>query len=183
MRTFLIPGVLLLAVVFGCSQKPSDDGGAKNAKAPAPTPGDPAKLDSAVMPEKPAKAISVRDAMTRPEGETVVVTGRVPGGNLKPFNTAVAAVVLMAPEDLDTEAIKEEFDCPDAATCPSCKKVLDAHAVYVEVVDASGSPLAATLEGFRGLQKGSTVTVEGKLEKFGKDKKLVRVVATKFYPG
>ena len=51
------------------------------------------------------------------------------------------------------------------------------------MVDQSGSPLPATLEGFRGLQKGSTVTVEGKVEKFGKDKKLVRIAATKFYPG
>ena len=46
----------------------------------------------------------------------MVVTGRVPPENVKPFNAAVAAVVLMAPEDLDREEIKEEFDCDDAAT-------------------------------------------------------------------
>ena len=51
------------------------------------------------------------------------------------------------------------------------------------MVDQSGSPLPVTLDGFRGLKKGSTVTAEGKVEKFGKDKKLVRIVATKFYPG
>ena len=68
------------------------------------------------MAEKPANAISVKDALTRKEGEKVVVTGRVPGGNLKPFNAAVAAVVLMAPEDLEREDIKSEFDCDDAAT-------------------------------------------------------------------
>jgi hypothetical protein len=111
MRRFVLPGVLLLAAAVGCSQRP-DEGG---AKAPPP-PDEAAKLDAAVMPEMPAMAISVRDALTRPEGDTVVVTGRVPGGNLKPFNAAVAAVVLMAPEDLDNEDIKAEFDCDDAAT-------------------------------------------------------------------
>ena len=52
----------------------------------------------------------------------------------------------------------------------------------VEVVDQSGSPLPVTLEGFRGLKPGSTLTVEGTVQKFGKDKKLVRIAATKFYP-
>ena len=111
------------------------------------------------------------------------ITGRVPGGNLKPFNSAVAAVVLMAPEDLDREEIKNEFDCDDAATCPSCKKIIDTHGVQVEVVDQTGSPLPASLLGYRGLNLGSTITVEGTVQKVGKDKKLVRIVATRFYPG
>jgi hypothetical protein len=55
--------------------------------------------------------------------------------------------------------------------------------VYVEVVDQSGSPLPVSLEGFRGLRPGSTLTVEGTVQKFGKDKKLVRIVATRLYPG
>jgi hypothetical protein len=55
--------------------------------------------------------------------------------------------------------------------------------VYVEVVDQSGSPLPVSLEGYRGLKKGSTIIVEGTIQKFGKDKKLVRIAATRFYPG
>jgi hypothetical protein len=55
--------------------------------------------------------------------------------------------------------------------------------VQIEVVDQSGSPLPASLEGYRGLKLGSTITVEGTVKKFGKDKKLVRIAATKFYPG
>jgi hypothetical protein len=43
--------------------------------------------------------------------------------------------------------------------------------------------MPVTLEGFRGLAPGSTITFEGKVEKFGKDKKLVRILATKFFPG
>ena len=33
------------------------------------------------------------------------------------------------------------------------------------------------------MKGGSTLTVEGTVQKFGKDKKLVRIAATKFYPG
>ena len=51
------------------------------------------------------------------------------------------------------------------------------------MVDRSGSPLSASLDGFRGLTTGSTITVEGTVQKYGKDKKLTRIVATKFYPG
>ena len=112
------------------------------------------------------------------------MTGRMPPENVKPFNAAVAAFVLMAPEDLEQEDIKEEFECDDAATCPACKKILDKH----------GGPGRAggrvrrrrcrrRSKGFRGLKPGSTITVEGEVKRDGKDKKLVRISATKFYPG
>ena len=114
MRRLMIFAALLLAGAIGCSQRPSADSGKQ--EPPAPNPADAAKLDAVAMAEKPANTISVRDALTRKEGDKVVVTGRVPGGNLKPFNAAVAVVVLMAPEDLDKEDIKNEFDCDDAAT-------------------------------------------------------------------
>jgi hypothetical protein len=114
MRRLILLGALLLGAA-GCSQqKPPADGGKQAPPALSPT--DAARLEAAVMAEKPANAVSVRDALTRKEGETVVVTGRVPGSNLKPFNAAVAAVILMAPEDLEREDIKSEFDCDDAAT-------------------------------------------------------------------
>lgn len=115
MRPFSILAVLLVAGVVGCAQQQPGGAGGKQ-DPPAPNPADAARLDALVMAEKPAKAISVRDALTRADGEKVVVTGRVPGGNLKPFNPALATVVLMAPEDLDREEIKSEFDCDDAAT-------------------------------------------------------------------
>lgn len=111
MRRSMILGAMLLAGLAGCTQPKTGE------PAPqVPDPADAAKLDAAALPEKPANAISVKEALTRNEGEKVVVTGRVPGGKLKPFNAAVAAVVLMAPEDLDREEIKSEFDCDDAAT-------------------------------------------------------------------
>lgn len=176
-RTMIFAAVLFAAV--GCNASQSD---APKPDAPAAT-GDQSKLDGAVLAAKPANAISVRDALTRKEGEKVIVTGQVPPANVKPYNTALASFVMLAPEDLAIDYIKEEMECEDAANCPACKKILDQHAVRVEVVDTSGAPLAASLEGYRGLKPGSTITVEGEVKRDGKDKKLVRIVATKFYPG
>jgi hypothetical protein len=111
------PGILLFGVLLagalGCAQPGASD--TKN-DSPGPSAADAGVLESAVLPAKPANAISVREALNRKEGDKVVLSGRVPGGKLKPFNSALAAVVLMMPEDLDREEIQSEFDCDDAAT-------------------------------------------------------------------
>lgn len=99
---------LLLAAAVGCAEKPS----ATLSKVASDT----SLLDAVVLAAKPEKAISVREVLTLKDGDKVVLTGRVPGEKVKPFNDAVAAVILMAPEDLDHEDIKEELDCDDAAT-------------------------------------------------------------------
>jgi hypothetical protein len=101
----------LLVGAIGCSQQTPD-----GTRPNAPNPTEASKLDALVLPEKPAKAITVKEALTRPEGDQVVVTGRVPGVKVKPYNAAVASVLLMTPEDLDDEAIRTELDCDDAAT-------------------------------------------------------------------
>jgi hypothetical protein len=182
--TRLMPFVtVMLAAVVGCSQAPPvADTGGKEQPAQAGA-GDQAQLDAYVLADKPASPISVRDARARKEGEKVVVTGRVPPEKVKPYNAALATFVMLAPEDMDRPEVKEEFECDDAATCPTCKKLLDDLGVQVELVDQSGGPVGASLEGYRGLKPGSVITVEGEVKRYGKDKKLVRIVATRFYPG
>jgi hypothetical protein len=179
MRRYFLGLALAGLTLTGCSEAPS----ANAVKPEGVAETGAASLDSAVLPQKPDKAISVREALKKTDGEKVVVTGRALPENVKPFNSAVAAVVLMAPEDLDDTDIKEELSCPDAATCPGCRKLLDAHAVRVEVVDGTGAVIATSLEGFHGLKPGSSITVEGEVKRDGKDKKLVRIVAKRFYPG
>ena len=49
------------------------------------------KLEDRVMTAKPSNAISVREALTRNDGERVVVSGRVPAENVKPYASAVAS--------------------------------------------------------------------------------------------
>jgi hypothetical protein len=182
MTRLMLLGVLLAAV--GCSQgQPVADADRKPDPQPAAGGGDQAQLDPLVLAEKPGTAISVREALTRQEGETVVVTGQTPTEKVKPFNAAVAAFVMLAPEDMDRPEVKEEFECEDAATCPTCKQLLEKYGVQVELVGPDGALVPASVEGYRGLKPGSTVTVEGEVRRYGKDKKLVRIVAKKFYPG
>ena len=184
MKTRMLVAAVLFVAVVGCNQNPSQPADSGKPDAPGATnPGDQSKLDAHVLPAKPAKTISVRDALASKDGEKIVVTGIVPPVNVKPYNTAVAAFVMLAPEDMALEHVKEEMECEDAATCPKCKKILEQYAVQVEVVDATGAPVGASLENFRGLKPGSTITVEGEVKRYGKDKQLVRIVATKFYPG
>jgi uncharacterized protein YdeI (BOF family) len=106
MRKRVLSAVLLVAAI-GCAEKPPASISEKSDTSP---------LDAVVLAAKPEKATSVRDALKLKDGEKVVLTGRIPGEKVKPFNDAVAAVILMAPEDLDNEEIKEELDCDDAAT-------------------------------------------------------------------
>ncbi len=104
-----------LIVLPGCSQ----ERGAPQSKQLPPAQASSGKSDpfTAVLGTvKPEKAASVRDVLKLKEGETVTVVGRTPPENVKPFNAALAAVVIMDPLDLDRENVKEEFDCDDAAT-------------------------------------------------------------------
>lgn len=172
-----------LTLAIGCGEAPQ-------AKQPAvrptttveATPSQSSLLQPLVLTQKPT-AISVADALKRPTGEKVIVSGQFPPENVKPFNSAVAAFIMLSPEALAREEIKDELACDDAATCPSCRKLLDAHGVRVELVDQSGAILPTTVEGFNQLKPGGTITVEGEIKRDGKDNKLVRIVAKRFFPG
>lgn len=178
MRWMILTGSLLL--MMGCSDtaKTSKPSASPSSAASAKSP-----LEPLLMAQKPNSAISVTEAMNRKAGETIIVTGQVPPVKVQPFNPAVAAFVMLSHESLAREEVKEEFDCDDAATCPSCRKLLDSLGVRVELVDQSGVIVPASLEGFQNLKPGSTITVEGELKRDGKDNKLVRIIAKKFYPG
>lgn len=184
MRSFYFCALLLVAT--GCSEAPQvkrepakSTGTTQAASVGAQT----ELFKSALMAQKPATVISVTEAMQRKTGETVIVSGKLPPENVKPFNAALATFIMLSPEALAREEIKDELACEDAATCPSCRKVLDAHGVRVELVDQSGAIIPTTLEGFKDLKPGSIITVEGEIKRDGKDNKLVRIVAKRFYPG
>jgi hypothetical protein len=113
-RQWWIPGLLL--AVAGCNQdrqvaQPKATGGTVQ--------GSPSKADPfavVLLTAKPEKVLSVREVLTAKDGDVVAVSGRTPPEKVKPFNPGVAAFILMDPTDLDKKAIKEEFECDDAAT-------------------------------------------------------------------
>lgn len=183
MRSFYFYALLLVAT--GCSEAPKanrepvNQTGTHDIASGSQT----ELLTPTLMAQKPATVISVTEAMQRKTGETVIVSGKLPPENVKPFNAALATFIMLSPESLAREEIKDELACDDAATCPSCRKVLDAHGVRVELVDQSGAIIQTTLEGYRDLKPGSIITVEGEIKREGKDNKLVRIVAKRFFPG
>src|SRR5262245_23298880 len=128
-KRLVLMGAIILAI--GCNQTAPQSNNGKTS--PEQNPAAASKLDPLVMAQKPANAISVRDALTRKEGEKVVVTGQVPTEKVKPYNAAVASFVMLSTEDMAREEVREEFECEEAATCPSCRKLLDSLGVRVEV--------------------------------------------------
>jgi hypothetical protein len=175
-----------LLTLLGCAEQRTE----QNGNQPAPSGGRKTEtaaqvelLQPLLLAKKPDRALSVHEAMKRKNGEVVVVTGKAPPETVKPFNTGLAAFLIMAPEELAKEAVQDELSCEDAATCPACKKILDAHALWVELVDQSGKVLTTSVEGFRDLRPGSTITVEGEVRRDGKDGKNLRILAKRFYPG
>jgi hypothetical protein len=176
MRAKLLGLGIVLSALVGCGDgKPE---GTANGQ-----PGQSDLLEPLVMPQKPEKVLSVREAKEKKDGETVVVSGLTPTEKVKPFNAALATFVILAPEDMAREEVRDEFECDDAAVCPTCKELLEQYGVRVELVDGSGVIVPTTLEGFRGLKPGGPITVEGVVKRDGKDKKTVRIVAKRFYPG
>lgn len=179
-----IPVFLSMLIICGCSDSPKAVVSKSKLETNlAASTSDTSLLQAALMPQKPSSAISVTEAMQKKAGEVVIVTGKLPPENVKPFNTALAAFIMLAPESLAREEVKEELACDDAATCPSCRKLLDSLGVRVEVVDKSGAIIPASMEGFKDMKPGSVITVEGEIKRDGKNNKLVRIVAKRFYPG
>jgi hypothetical protein len=170
MSRFLMVGVLGFVFLAGCTSKRGGEAEAPSSPARPQGVSNASLLEPLLLAEKPGNAKSVAEVKaTINPGDEVVLIGTVPPDCVVPFSETRAAVILMDAGDLESEAVKTEFACPEAATCPACRKVLDDLGVRVELVGPSGTaPLKTTLQGFKGLKAGSTIIVRGKLEKDGK---------------
>lgn len=115
MRWYYLTPLLLIPI--GCSDSPkaNRDPVKQTGSAVESTPQE-GLLKPLLMAQKPYAAISVTEALQRKAGDVVIVSGRLPTEKVKPFNPALAAFVMLAPESLDREDVKGEFDCDDAAT-------------------------------------------------------------------
>ena len=112
-REYFLVGTLVLLAALGCTRsKPggpaaTDDGPKANASL----------LEPLIAKEKLSDAQAVIDVRDKAkDGDEVVLVGTVPPENVRPFNDTLAVVRLMDPRDLADPAIKEEFECEEAAT-------------------------------------------------------------------
>lgn len=176
---------LTLCVLAGCgdTSKPNAASGGKEPGQTQSAALNPSLLEPLLLPQPPSDIISIKEAKGRKDGEKVTVRGKLPPDNLKTTNPGLAAFEMLAPEDFNRPDVKEEFECDDAPTCPKCRKMMDDLGVRVELVGKDGKVIPSTVQGFRNLGGGSLVTVEGVIKREGKDGKIVRIVAQRFYPG
>ena len=114
-----------------------------------------------VVTEAPANAQDVttvkKDAK---DGDAVVIRGTI-GGREEPIAKGRAIMTVLDPSittcnTMPSDACKTPWD----ACCEPSEKIA-ANSATVQVVDASGKPLAANLESIAGLKPLSKVTVSG----------------------
>ena len=161
MKTFAVlslASVLALAVIVGCNDEEQSAAPAPVAASAAPSAALPASL---VVTEAPPDAQDVtavkKDAK---DGDAVVIRGKI-GGREEPIAKGRAIMTVIDPsittcDTMPGDACKTPWD----ACCEPSEKIA-ANSATVQVVDAQGKPLAATLESLAGLKPLSKVTVSG----------------------
>ena len=94
------------------------------------------------------------------DGDTVVVAGKV-GGSEEPLAKNRAMMTILDPSVTTCDTMPgDTCKTPWDACCETSDKIA-ANSATVQVVDASGKPLATTLENVAGLKPLSQVTVSG----------------------
>jgi hypothetical protein len=153
------------------------DGSSSHPSAQAPAASLPQDLFTTVSPENPHGVKELRE--NAKPGDEVVVTGRI-GGRVDPFSPD-RAIVLIAEKSMPT--------CDKAGSMENCKTPWDyccddpsmvaANLATVQVVDAAGKPLKASLQGAGKLQPKSEIVVKGKVAQ--KDDKMLVINATSIF--
>jgi hypothetical protein len=171
-----VHAVLCLAVLVMAIPS-CGDGSSIHPSAKAPAASLPADLFASVAPQNPKGVKELRQSANR--GDEVVVAGRI-GGRVDPFSPD-RAVVLIAENTMPT--------CDKAGSMESCKTPWDyccddpsmvaANLATVQVVDAAGKPLKASLQGAGKLQPKSEIVVKGKVAQ--KDDKTLVINATSIF--
>jgi hypothetical protein len=164
MKTFAILSVasmLSVAVIAGCNDEEQSAAPA-SAAAPAATGAAGAALPaSLVVGEAPANAQDlVAVKKNAKDGDAVVIRGTI-GGREEPIAKGRAIMTVLDPsvttcDTMPGDACKAPWD----ACCEPSEKIA-ANSATVQVVDAQGKPLAASLESIAGLKPLSKVTVAG----------------------
>ncbi|MDQ7784689.1 MAG: hypothetical protein RDU20_17535 [Desulfomonilaceae bacterium] len=137
------------------------------ALLPAPVVGGPTKLPPGLFVDAaPANAMGVGEARkTAQEGKPVVIRGRV-GGVAKPIADKYAMFLMS-----DMALALCQDGCADLCHIP--REQLLANLATVQVVDHTGRPLKADIQGMNGLRPLSEVIIQGVVAKVDKNVMIV----------
>ena len=154
----LVSVVAAVLVVVGCRREEEIEVAPATTSPSAAAASLPAGL---VVTEAPANAQDLtavkKDAK---DGDAVVIRGKI-GGREEPIAKNRAIMTVLDPsiptcDTLPGDTCKTPWD----ACCEPSEKIA-ANSATVQVVDASGKPLAANLESIAGLKPLSKVTIAG----------------------
>lgn len=113
-----------------------------------------------VLAAMPEGAVDVAAAKpTLKEGDTVVVRGRI-GGRRDPVSAESAVFVMMDPAIPSCDAKGDDHCSIPWDYCCETPETISANIATVQVVDASGTPVASSVEAF-GFHPLDTVVVVG----------------------
>ncbi len=156
----LLAGLMLLG---GCGQSPPEQTESTSNQL----------LANYLLSSEPVDAMPVATARSEVEpGQDIILRGQV-GGTLKPFNSEFAVMVIadqavMFCDEMDDDHCETPWD----ACCEDADKLKMSRAT-VQMVDESGTPLAATLRGLGGLQELDHVSVTGTVDESSTDENLL----------
>lgn len=162
--------ILLIAVcaalITGCSES-TPSSSTSNESAPEPSAvaaSDLAALSNDLLAPEPIEGpMSIVAARQNVQpGSDIVLTGYI-GGRAEPMADGRAVFTLA-----DTSLKRCDAEPGDGCTTPwdACcvsSDIITASIASVQVVDSEGSVLKQSLNGWNGIQSGSTVTVSGKI--------------------
>jgi hypothetical protein len=173
--TLAIAGTVVL---IGC------DGGDETPATPAPaqsTAGSAAALPGGLfLNNAPDGAVELAALKkTAKPGDEVVVRGRV-AGSADPFAPNRAILTLLDSAVKTCEQMPGDSCATPWDACCEPRESLQANTATVQVVDADGKPLRATLRGAGGIDPLKELIVVGKVADAG-DKNTLVINATAFY--
>ena len=149
--SLLLAGLGALVVLNSCKNE-------ETAAVDAPV----TQLESFLITEEPADAISVADAFANPApGTQVVVTGEVMG-RMEPFIENRAMLVLGDPAQITPCNRNHDDGCQTPwDVCCDDPDVIKTSIATIQILDEDGRPLKEGLRGLGGMQELTTLTVVG----------------------
>lgn len=122
------------------------------------------QLESVLLTELPAGALSVADAFANPTpGTSITITGKVMG-RMEPFIENRAMVVLGDPSKITPCNRKHDDGCQTPwDVCCDDPEVIKKSVATIQILGENGRPLKQGLKGLSGIQELTTLTVLGEI--------------------
>lgn len=176
MKLTILASITTLGLFFmtSCGEKPATEASKTEQKSSV--------LDSIILKEEPAEAISVNAARQNPEhGKTITVTGKVMG-TPSPIVEGRAVIVIGDPAKLTSCDLRPEDSCTTPwDVCCDDQEVIKNNIATIQVLDKDGKRIKESLRDVGGIKELSVLTITGVIDESSSKDNLI-INATGIYP-